>query len=90
METLNLSQVGQRAGAGRAAVVTWRRGHPDFPRPADGGNAEGPRFLAGSPMPGCAPTANSRGRKGKSSIKEDTCVIHRRRVYQKPLTPNGA
>ncbi|MFJ2629959.1 hypothetical protein ACIO6T_43230 [Streptomyces sp. NPDC087532] len=45
METLNLSQIGQRAGVGRAAVVNWRRRHQDFPEPADG-TTESPRFRA--------------------------------------------
>ncbi|MGW9122237.1 hypothetical protein ACWGRV_37560 [Streptomyces sp. NPDC055663] len=34
------------AGVGRAAVVNWRRRHPDFPKPVDG-TAESPRFWAG-------------------------------------------
>ncbi|WP_326771095.1 hypothetical protein OG978_45875 (plasmid) [Streptomyces sp. NBC_01591] len=46
METLNLSQIGQRAGVGRAAVVNWRRRHPDFPEPV-GGTDESPQFGAG-------------------------------------------
>lgn len=44
METLNLSQIGQRAGVVRAAG--WRRRHPDFPKPVDG-TVESPRFEAG-------------------------------------------
>ncbi|WP_331750808.1 MULTISPECIES: hypothetical protein [unclassified Streptomyces] len=46
METLNLSQIGRRAGVGRLAVVNWRRRHPDFPEPV-GGTDESPQFGAG-------------------------------------------
>ncbi|MFC7310811.1 hypothetical protein ACFQVC_42185 [Streptomyces monticola] len=42
-ETVNLAQFGQRAGVGRAAVVNWRRRHPDFPVQV-GGSAEHPEF----------------------------------------------
>ncbi|MFE7268305.1 hypothetical protein ACFU9B_40965 [Streptomyces sp. NPDC057592] len=47
MDALNLSQIGQRAGVVRAAVVNWRRRHPDFPEPVDGGSTESPWFRAG-------------------------------------------
>ncbi|GGV97562.1 hypothetical protein GCM10015535_69180 [Streptomyces gelaticus] len=45
METLNLSQIARRAGVTRAAVVNWRRRHPDFPGPVDG-TAERPLVRA--------------------------------------------
>ncbi|MEU1312558.1 hypothetical protein ABZ419_27215 [Streptomyces cinnamoneus] len=34
--TLNLAQIGQIAGVGRAAVVNWRRRNPDFPEQVGG------------------------------------------------------
>lgn len=44
MDTLNLSQIGRRAGVGHVAVSNWRRTHDDFP-PAVGGTTESPEFL---------------------------------------------
>ncbi|GAA4083014.1 hypothetical protein [Actinomadura miaoliensis] len=42
-DPINLAQIGRLAGVGRAAVVTWRRRHPDFPEPI-GGTSESPVF----------------------------------------------
>ncbi|MFB7673202.1 DUF402 domain-containing protein [Kitasatospora purpeofusca] len=41
--TVNLSQIGQRVGVGRAAVANWRRRATDFPLPV-GGTDESPEF----------------------------------------------
>lgn len=42
-DPINLAMIGHLAGVGRAAVVTWRRRHADFPRPT-GGTDESPTF----------------------------------------------
>ncbi|MFF0560724.1 hypothetical protein [Streptomyces sp. NPDC004266] len=42
-ERVLLAEVGRIAGVGRAAVVDWRRRHPDFPAPA-AGTAVHPEF----------------------------------------------
>lgn len=42
-DPINLAQIGGLAHVGRAAVVNWRRRHPDFPAPI-GGSPDSPLF----------------------------------------------
>ena len=42
-DPISMALIGRLVGVGRAAVVTWRRRHADFP-PAIGGTEESPVF----------------------------------------------